>query len=107
MIPSDEVVVCRACGQAWTGARVGDRCPNQDGALIDEASHQAWPNDPILGRVIADKYPVVGVLGEGGFGAVYLALQEPVGRQVALKIIAADEDHPDLPPAGYPTANGC
>ncbi len=45
------------------------------------------PADPLLGTCIAGKYDVVRLLGEGGFGAVYVAIQRPVGREVALKTI--------------------
>ncbi len=40
-----------------------------------------------VGRVIAGKYEVCEILGVGGFGAVYRAVQRPVGRAVALKLI--------------------
>ncbi|MCB9536054.1 MAG: serine/threonine protein kinase [Myxococcales bacterium] len=93
----DEVLVCRRCGQGWQGATVGSRCPAGDGAaLVPLDVHQAHPQDPLLGHVIAGRYPVVGVLGSGGFGSVYRAIQEPVGRAVALKIIAADVDDTQL-----------
>ncbi len=46
-----------------------------------------------LGTVIAGRYTLVEVIGEGGMGSVYLASQsEPVKRQVALKLIKAGMD---------------
>jgi serine/threonine protein kinase len=48
---------------------------------------------PALGTVIAGRYTLIDVIGEGGMGAVYLAEQtEPVKRQVALKLIRAGMD---------------
>jgi serine/threonine protein kinase len=45
------------------------------------------------GAVIAGRYTLVEVIGEGGMGSVYLADQtEPVKRQVALKVIRAGTD---------------
>src|SRR5204862_1858700 len=46
-----------------------------------------------IGSVIAGRYTLVGVIGEGGMGSVYLAEQtEPVKRQVALKLIKGGTD---------------
>ena len=88
----DGVVVCRICGQAWTGAKPGGRCPNGDGGvLVDQAVHEKFYNDSAIGQAIAGKYAVIGKLGEGGFGSVYRAIQEPVGRTVAVKVIASGE----------------
>ena len=93
----EQVLVCRRCGQGWQGAKVGSRCPAGDGgALIPLDVHQRHPDDPMLGYVVAGRYPVVGHLGGGGMGTVYRAIQEPVGRAVALKIIATDSDDPTL-----------
>ena len=44
--------------------------------------------DPLVGRTIAGgRYTVTGVLGRGGMGVVYAAIQHPVNRKVALKLI--------------------
>ena len=46
-----------------------------------------------LGTVIAGRYTLVELIGEGGMGSVYLASQtEPVKRQVALKLIKSGMD---------------
>jgi len=46
------------------------------------------PNARRIRTVIAGRYTLVEVIGEGGMGSVYLASQtDPVKRQVALKLI--------------------
>ena len=51
------------------------------------------PTDEGIGTVIAGRYMLVEVIGEGGMGSVYLAEQtEPVKRQVALKLIKTGMD---------------
>ncbi|MBM3983750.1 MAG: hypothetical protein FJ304_26480 [Planctomycetes bacterium] len=51
------------------------------------------PTATALGTVIAGRYTLSDVIGEGGMGSVYLATQsEPVKRQVALKLIKAGMD---------------
>ncbi len=51
------------------------------------------PTGERIGTVIAGRYTLVEVIGEGGMGSVYLASQtEPVKRQVALKLIKTGMD---------------
>jgi serine/threonine protein kinase len=62
--------------------------PSLDPSLTDTAS-----GGNQLGLVIAGRYHLVGILGEGGMGTVYVADQtEPIRRRVALKLIKAGMD---------------
>jgi eukaryotic-like serine/threonine-protein kinase len=45
--------------------------------------------DPLLGRVLDDRYTLTAKLGAGAMGAVYRATQHSVGRDVAVKVIGA------------------
>ncbi len=53
------------------------------------ASAAVEPNDedPLVGRVLVDRYKIERRLGEGGMGAVYLARHTTLEKQVALKVL--------------------
>jgi serine/threonine protein kinase len=55
------------------------------------------PEDSYVGRMIAGRYAVVKKLNQGGMGAVYLAIQRPLDRFVAVKVLLKSH-------AGDPTA---
>ncbi len=44
--------------------------------------------DPLIGRVINDRFRITGVLARGGMGKIYRAEQAPLGRICALKVLS-------------------
>ncbi len=67
-------------------------CP-RDGAPLGVVAPTA---DPLIGRLLADRYKVLRTIGEGGMGRVYLAEHVRMGRLSAVKVMS---------PALAPTAD--
>ncbi|NNF26409.1 MAG: protein kinase, partial [Gemmatimonadetes bacterium] len=64
--------------------------------MTDPAAQPPTPGDPLLGTVLAGRYRIVGHLGEGAMGSVYLGEHLKIGRRDAIKILrrslASDEE---------------
>ncbi|MGF1468907.1 MAG: protein kinase [Sandaracinaceae bacterium] len=81
-----EARACASCGQENRGgARYCLRC----GAQLDLVS----PEDPLLGRLLQDRYRILRLIGAGGMGRVYLAEQRlgNATRPVAVKVLQAGQ----------------
>ena len=89
--------------EATAASRAETRLPSElataedrsDGAdfRLARAPQADRPGDSGVGQVIAGRYTLLEVLGEGGMGTVYRAGQtQPVKRQVALKLIKVGMD---------------
>ncbi len=63
-----------------------DICPRDRAMTIDEAL-LASGRDPFIGRLVADRYRLIDLLGKGGMGRVYAAEQVAMRRRVAVKVI--------------------
>lgn len=78
------VGVCFACGRTL---ELGRFCP-ECGAEQQKATP---PVDQLIGRIIADRYEIIGLINVGGMGSVYDARHRALDRPVAIKFI-----HPHL-----------
>lgn len=80
--------VCPSCKLKYSPEM--ERCP------VDNSLLAVVRRDPFIGKLIADKYQIVEVLGMGGFATVYKAEQKGLRRSVAIKILHAEfVDKPD------------
>ncbi len=52
-------------------------------------------SDPLIGLRLKDTYELTEKIGEGGMGNVYAALQYPLERQVAVKVLKPTESNPE------------
>jgi serine/threonine protein kinase len=88
------VHACPQCEREYLGGETF--CPF-DGARLREGQNSATvvdqDRDPLIGRVLDDRYRLQGVLGRGGAGTVYRAEVETSGKAVAIKVLRkVDED---------------
>jgi serine/threonine protein kinase len=98
---------CRRCGaHGVAGARYCANCGNALGGLLstmpptERAARTSAPPppagrehhfaDPLLGRLIAERYRVLELIGRGGMGVVYKAEHARIGKVLALKLLTGE-----------------
>ena len=75
---------CPVCDRHY--AREVDHCP-VDGALLVSVDHVGAGR---VGTVLGGRYQIDAILGQGGMGTVFSAVQRPIGRRVAVKVLHSD-----------------
>ena len=87
--------ICPYCRKE--GTELGSECRCVEGYYIADSALDEAQRDRYIGRKVDDKYVVISQISKGGMGAVYLAIQHPVERKVALKVLRADlEDNDEI-----------
>ncbi|MGB0647545.1 MAG: protein kinase domain-containing protein, partial [Bradymonadia bacterium] len=84
---------CPACDQVFPTEV--ERCPEHKlilhgiSGLDDTLAAKA---DPLIGATLEGRYEIKRLIGKGGMGSVYAALQLSTSREVAIKMITAGDD---------------
>ncbi|HKY03988.1 MAG TPA: SUMF1/EgtB/PvdO family nonheme iron enzyme [Blastocatellia bacterium] len=76
------IKICPQCGKTY-GKQV-QVCPDDNATLA-----LAAPPDPMIGRVLAERYKIVAKIGEGGMGAIYKAVHTKMDRVCAIKLLTS------------------
>ncbi|MBR59221.1 MAG: hypothetical protein CMH54_14545 [Myxococcales bacterium] len=64
-----------------------DICPQDGVPTVLGRFHDRKAEDPLVGKVFSKRYEIKRLLGEGGMGKVYVAVQTSIDREVALKVL--------------------
>jgi serine/threonine protein kinase len=85
--------VCPKCHEE--NPKLGAKCPRDGFYFIEEGALDEAEEDSRIGQLTADKFVIVDLISEGGMGAVYKAIQLPVEREVAVKVLRAELEDSD------------
>ncbi len=86
-VPEEDTVVDRVFIEAAASIPPPALVPSVSGAPATTR------NSPLLSRTIAGKYRLLSLLGSGNAGAVYRGVHADLGREVAVKVLHAQNQH--------------
>ncbi len=87
------VVYCPKCGtDVVEGARF---CPSCGNIMPKSVVSPSEPQDPLIGRKLDDKFLIEELLGVGGMGRVYKAVQLSLDKTVCVKVLRAGTGQDD------------
>ena len=82
-------IQCAGCQHAYTATALF--CPNCGRPKPRDASA-----DPLLGKLLGERFLVHEVLGQGGSGTIYRAEHVTLRRKVAIKVLQTELSRDDL-----------
>lgn len=85
--------ICPKC--RGENPELGAKCPRDGFYYVYEDAVEDAKKDEWIGRLAADKYVILSLISEGGMGAVYRAMQLPVQREVAFKVLRTELEDSD------------
>lgn len=80
--------ICPECRSIYTER--AQTCERDQAPLAEVQAHQTKSRYPLLGKVVGDRYHLIGGLGQGGLGTVYLAQHLHLGQLFAVKFLDVD-----------------
>jgi len=84
----DGMTVCFRCNNTChEGANFCHMCGS---SLEADASRLVSAGDPLIGRVLADRYRIISLIGRGGMGVVYKGEHIHMAKHVALKLLGGE-----------------
>ena len=83
--------VCPQCSRRYEDVPF-DACPDDNAPLFKVRED----SDPLVGTTLAARFTLTDQLGKGGFGAVYRAVQHPIEREVAVKVLKTEHSEDEL-----------
>ena len=78
--------ICPECRTVFD-ERGDGKCDRDESPLAEVLAHQTKARYPLLGQVVGDRYHLIGGLGQGGLGTVYLAQHRHLGQLFAVKFL--------------------
>src|SRR5271170_3223856 len=82
-------VTCAGCRQSFADTAL--YCPNCGRAKQREA-----PVDPLVGKLLGERFQVIEQIGQGGSGTIYRAEHVTLRRKVAIKVLHTELSRDDL-----------
>src|SRR3954447_17018168 len=82
-------ITCAGCQHAF--AETALFCPNCGRPRVREA-----PADPLLGKLLGERFLVQDLIGQGGSGTIYRAEHVTLRRRVAIKVLHTELSRDDL-----------